>query len=75
VRRVGAVISLRPKNDRGREILAMLEERTGESPTHVIDDGTRRYYLIAQEADITDFDPVLDRIAPDWKDHVDNWRG
>ena len=44
-------------------------------PTEVIDDGTRRYYLQAKDADVDAFEPMLDTIDPNWRDHIENWRG
>jgi hypothetical protein len=44
-------------------------------PLQVIDDGTRRYYLDAEDADVDAFDTMLDRIDRDWHSHVTNWRG
>jgi hypothetical protein len=38
----------------------------------VIEDGTRRYYLDGKDADADAFDPMLDKIASDWRDHVSN---
>jgi hypothetical protein len=34
-------------------------------PTEVIDDGTRRYYLNAEDADAYAFDPMLEKIDPE----------
>ena len=68
-----AVISLRPKTPRGTEILDELEERNDLEPDQIISDGTRRYlYLVAMRADIDALDPWLDRIDPNWRDHVSN---
>jgi hypothetical protein len=54
---MAAEIALRPNDDRGREILDMLEEladlegRTEMRPTDILGDGTRRYHLDATDAD------------------------
>jgi hypothetical protein len=74
-RRMAAVIALRPDTDRGREILDELEQQTQIRPEKVLGDGTRRYYLDAQDAGIDAFDPMLDKIDPDWRSHLLNWRG
>jgi hypothetical protein len=71
---MAAVIAIRPETNRGREILDELEKRTEMHPEQVVDDGTRRYYLSANDADVDAFDPMLDKIDPGWRDHVTNWR-
>ena len=69
---MAAVIFLRPKTRKGREILERLEEEAKLKPMPVIEDGTRRYYLDAKDADADAFDPMLDRIDLGWRDHVTN---
>ena len=71
---VTVVIALRPKTNRGREILDDLETRVGMPPAHSLEDGTRRYQLDAAGADVDAFDADLDAIDPDWRAHVTNWR-
>ena len=69
------VITLRPETDRGREILDEVEARTEMRPIEpVADDGTRRYYLHAVDADVDALEPVLDKIDQDWRSHVTIWR-
>ena len=71
---MGAVISLKPKDDRGNEILDELEARTEMEPDKsILEDGTRRYYLLVEAADVEAFDPLLDKIDSSWRDHVENW--
>ena len=70
---MAAKIALRPDDDRGREILDELERRIAAWPEQ-LDDGTRRYYLDAPDADVDAFDPMLDKIDPEWRYHVTNWR-
>ena len=41
----------------------------------ILEDGTRRYYLSAEDADVHAFDPMLDKIDSNWRDHIENWRG
>ena len=72
---MAAVISLRSETPKGREILDELERRTEMKPTEVIDDGSRRYYLSATDADVDALDPMLDKIDPNWRDHIEDWRG
>ena len=71
---MAVVIFLRPKTRKGREILERLEEETKVKPNGpILEDGTRRYYLDGNDADIDAFDPMLDRIDGEWRDHVTNW--
>jgi hypothetical protein len=72
---MAAVIALRPATDLGREILDELEEATEMQPTEVLEDGTRRYYLNAADADVDAFEPMLEKIDSDWPDHVTNRSG
>jgi hypothetical protein len=67
---MAAVIALRPDTERGAEILDELEEQTDMRPTEVLHDGTRGYYLDAANAGVDDFDPMLDKIDRDWRQHV-----
>jgi hypothetical protein len=72
---VAAVISLLPKTDRGAEILSELEAQTGTKPKELLDK-TRCYYLDALDpaaVDVNAFNPMLDKIDPDWHSHVTNW--
>ena len=47
-----------------------LEEQTDMRPTEVLHDGTRGYYLDAANTGVDDFDPRLDKIDRDWREHV-----
>ena len=48
---MAAVIFLRPKTRKGREILDRLEEETKVKPNGpILEDGTRRYYLDSELA-------------------------
>lgn len=69
---MAAVISLCPESERGVKILDELETRTEMKPMEVIDDKTRRYYLEAEDATVDAFDPMLDQIDRDWRQHVNN---
>src|SRR5512139_874111 len=69
---MAAVISLRPESESGGKIPDELEKRTEMKPMEVIDDKTRRYYLEAEDAGIDAFDPMLDQIDRDWRQHVNN---
>lgn len=75
LRSMTAVIGLRPDDEQGRAILDGLEKRTEMRPMHdELQDGTRRYYVEAQEADVDVFDSMLEEIDRDWRDHITNWR-
>jgi hypothetical protein len=44
-----------------------------------LDNGTRcyearPYYLGADDAQVDAFDPMLDQIDPNWREHIENWR-
>jgi hypothetical protein len=65
--RMAVALLLVPLDDRGREIIDAFEEATNEEPTEVQEDGGRRYFFHDRG------DPsvhTLDRIDPDWQDHV-----
>jgi hypothetical protein len=70
-----AVIALRPKDDRGIEIIVELEARTEMNPMEVPEDDTRRYYLSAEDAGLDAFDLMLAEIDSDWRDHLTNMAG
>ncbi len=72
---MAAEIALRANDDRGWEIVDELEKQTEVKPTDVMDDGTRRYYLSAVTAGVDAFDPMLDKIDSDWRDHLTNLAG
>jgi hypothetical protein len=68
-------IALRANDDRGQEIVDELEKQTEVPPDEVDDDGTRRYYLHGEGTDVNALDPMLDKIASDWRDHLTNLAG
>ena len=71
---MAAVIALRPEDDLGQELLDEFEARFNIKPMQVTEDGTRRYHLDAKDAEVDAFDPMLDKIDPDWSHHLTNWR-
>lgn len=71
---MAVMIALRPDDDHGREILDRLEKRTEVKPFEVLDDGARRYHLEAEDSDLDAFDPMLDEIDRNWRNHLTNWR-
>jgi hypothetical protein len=72
------VIALKPNSidegSRGVAILDALEERFEIEPDHVVADGTRRYAIDDEDADVDVLDPDLDRIDRDWRSHLTTWR-
>jgi hypothetical protein len=67
---MAAVIRLVPLDDRGWEIIEKLEEKTGEQPIEIRDDGSRLYHLQAEDVGVDGFDAMLNRIDSDWQEHV-----
>ena len=41
-----------------------------EPGRNLIENGTHLYYLEAEDADVHDFDLLLDSIDPDWRGHL-----
>lgn len=68
------LIAFRPETAHGPEILDALERQSDLPPDHVMADGTRRYHVDAPDADIDYFDSTLDRIDPQWRNHLTGWR-
>lgn len=67
---MAGVIRLVPLDERGREIVAELEEQLGEQPTEIQDDGGRLYHLHGADVGGEEFDAILSRIDSDWPAHV-----
>lgn len=67
---MAAVIRLVPLDDRGREIIDELEEKTKEKPIEIRDDGSRLYHLQAEDVGVDGFDAMLSHIDSDWQEHV-----
>jgi hypothetical protein len=63
---MAVALLLVPLDDRGREIIDAFEGATNGRPTEVQEDGSRRYYLHGEDASAE----TLDRIDPDWQEHV-----
>ena len=64
------VVDLIPYDARGREIIGELEAGTQETPVEIRHLGTREYYVRAEDLRTAGFDAMLDRIDPDWRDHL-----
>ncbi|MEZ5078433.1 MAG: hypothetical protein R2725_13440 [Solirubrobacterales bacterium] len=66
---MAAIIQFTILDERGNEILDLLEEET-EQRSRKVSGMVREYFLIAKDAGVDGFDATLDRIAPDWRDHI-----
>jgi hypothetical protein len=66
---MAAQFVLHALDPRGEGILDELEERTRHHSER-LERGERRYTLLDGEAGLDTYDPVLDAIDPEWKDHV-----
>jgi hypothetical protein len=69
------VIRLFPLDERGREIIDELEEKTEVRPRHPgsgarLSRGGRLYDLHANDVSVEWFDSMLNRIDSDWRAHV-----
>jgi hypothetical protein len=67
---MAGVIRLVPLDERGRQIIDELEEKTGEQPTEVQEEGGRLYHLEGEGVGGEGFDATLSRIDSDWQEHV-----
>lgn len=67
---MAAEITLKPLDERGREMLDEFELQTEVLPFRTRGDGSRSYALSADGVDTAGFDPMLDRVAPTWRDHI-----
>jgi hypothetical protein len=67
---MGAIVRFTPRTERGRGILDALENQTEARPIRTDQSGTREYWLTAATDGVDGYDARLDRIAPDWRDHL-----
>ena len=58
------------RDARGSEVLDELEQKTGVSP-YLASPTERRYNLDADHVTTSGFDAMLDRIADEWREHLD----
>ena len=67
---MSTTLSVTPLDDRGREILDRLE--ASATPPFRWNDrtGARSYWTNAQGAPTEGYEAALDRLAPDWRDHL-----
>ncbi len=67
---MSTTVTLTPLDDRGREILDELEA-IATPPFRWSDrTGARSYWINADGAPADGYEAALDRLAPDWRDHV-----
>ena len=66
-----AVINLAPLDNRGREILDELQRQL-DVAAEDLHDGARKFTLREPPETVNALDGPLDRIAPDWREHVEN---
>ena len=72
---MAVVIRLFPRDERGREIIDELEEKTEVRPRHPgssarLSRGGRLYDLPAEDVSVEVFDAMLTGIDSDWREHV-----
>jgi hypothetical protein len=67
---VAAAVHFAIPDERGAEILDELEQKTEVRP-YLASPTERRYNLDADHVTTSGFDAMLDRIADDWRDHLD----
>jgi hypothetical protein len=68
------VIAFRPETARGRRILNDLELRFDIWPMQIVGDGTRRYGIDQDGAEVDGFGSSLDQVDGGWRDHLTAWR-
>jgi hypothetical protein len=68
---VAAIIVYVPRDRFGHQLLDELEDITEvtSSPSDYAP-MARQYWARSQDADVHALEPVLDRISPDWREHV-----
>lgn len=67
-------IAMRPKSDRGRQILDTFEKQYDRTPSEVVrKDGTRRYLVYTPDPQVHGFVPWLDSVDPEWRNHLERW--
>jgi hypothetical protein len=67
---VAADVHFEILDERGAEILDKIEAQTGERP-YLTSRFKRHYYLDTEDFQLDGFDATLDRITPDWREHLD----
>jgi len=65
----GSLLQYRALDDRGEELLDAVEQETATGSDRK-GDGVREYYLPQPGSGERGIEPVLDRLAPDWQQHV-----
>jgi hypothetical protein len=66
----GGCLALQPLTDRGSEILDAMEAETTSPFRWSMETGARSYWINGHGVPDGGFEPVLERIAPDWRAHL-----
>ena len=69
-RAVSANLQFVPLSEHGRGLLDELERRTGVTPYVTDGQGARTYWLSSVDVGAAGFDSMLNRIDPDWRQHL-----
>jgi hypothetical protein len=67
---MAGAIRLVPLDERGQQIIDELEEKAGEQPTEIQEDGGRLYHLKGAGVSGEEFDAMLSEIDSEWQEHV-----
>lgn len=67
---MAGAIRLVPLDERGQQIIDELEEKAGEQPTEIQEDGGRLYHLEGAGVSGEEFDAMLSDIDSEWQVHV-----
>jgi hypothetical protein len=67
---VSTTVTFTPLDDRGREILDQLEARTTPAFRWSDRTGARSYWINVEGAPTDGYEAELDRLEPDWRDHL-----
>ena len=67
---MSTTLTLTPLDDRGREILDQLEADAPPPFRWSERTGARSYWINADGAPADGYEAALDRLAPDWREHL-----
>ena len=67
---MSTTVTFTPLDDRGREIIDQLEASATPPFRHNDRTGARSYWINAEGAPADGYEAALDRLAPDWRDHL-----
>ncbi len=66
-----AEVTFTPLTDRGTGLLDQMEQETQVYPFRTSGNGDRSYAVTQEGGGIEGFDRALDRLDPDWREHLD----